>query len=257
MSDSAADEQGSMRRLMLALDALNCDPGLIDAAAVIAAKLGVDLDALFVEDADLYAVADLPITQEISLSSARTREISGHGVEQAVRCLSREAEAHFTAVVRRSRLQGQFQVTRARREQALSDASLQVDMLMLQPSSRTLLRVRVKQQQPTRVFVVAADTPVGRRALELGLRLALQDHHQLELISRGVFDTAVLAAATRGGVRLQVQEQAPQAELQSLLQQVDNRLGNILLLAADTVPAARGELLEMLTRLRCQVLLIN
>jgi len=125
------------------------------------------------------------------------------------------------------------------------------------PSSRTLLRVRVKQRQAPRVFVVAADTPVGRRALELGMRLALQDHHQLELISRGSFDSAVVAAAARRGVRLQLQEQPPQAELQSLLQQLDNRLGNILLLAADAVPTARGEVLEMLTRLRCQVLLIN
>jgi len=257
MSDSAADEQGSMRRLMLALDALNCDPGLIDQAAVIAAKLGVDLDALFVEDSDLYAVADLPITQEISLSSARLRDISGHGVEQALRCLSREAEAHFTAVVRRSRLKGQFQVTRARREQALSDASLQVDMLMLQPSSRALLRVRVRPLHPTRVFVVAASSAVGKRALELGMRLALQDHHQLELISRGSFDSAVFTAAARRGVHVQLHEQAPQADLQTLLQQVDNRLGNILLLAADAVPGARGELLEMLTRLRCQVLLVN
>ena len=62
-------------------------------------------------------------SRTISLGSARERAITGPHVEQALRCLSREAEQRFSAVTRRSRVKGQFQVTRARHGEALSEAT--------------------------------------------------------------------------------------------------------------------------------------
>ena len=120
MSAQDGGQKAKIRRIMLALDAMNCEAALMEAAALIAAKLEAELDALFVEDADVYAVADLPITHEISLGSGRERAITGSHVEQALRCLSREAEQRFSAVTRRSRVKGEFQVTRARRGEALA-----------------------------------------------------------------------------------------------------------------------------------------
>ncbi len=48
------------------------------------------------------------------------------------------------------------------------------------------------------------------------------------------------------------------AGIVELLQQVENRVGNTLLIAGDLPAGAdRGRLLEALSRMRCQVLLVN
>ncbi len=258
MSAQDAGQKAKMRRIMLALDALNCEVALMEAAALIAAKLEAELDALFVEDADVYAVADLPITQEISLGSARARAITGSHVEQALRCLSREAEERFSAVTRRSRVKGQFHVTRARRGEALNEASARVELLMMQPRERTIVRVRIQETRAPQVFVLCGATPASRRALELAARLAQQDHHVLEVIVAGEPDAAQLAEIEKSGLRVNLHPHAPGTDSLDMLREVENRLGNMLLIAGDLTPAKdRRAVLEELSHLRCQVLLVN
>jgi len=258
MSAQNGEQKAKIRRIVLALDAMNCEAALIEAAALIAAKLEAELDALFVEDSDVYAVADLPITHEISLGSARERAITGPHVEQALRCLSREAEQRFSAVTRRSRVKGRFEVTRARRGEALSDASARVELLLMQPRQRTIVRVRIQETRPPRVFVLCGATPASRRALELAARLAHQDHHVLEVIAGGELDAAQLAEIEKSGLRVNLHPHPAGTDSLELLREVENRLGNLLLIAGDLTPAKdRRAVLEELSHLRCQVLLVN
>jgi hypothetical protein len=258
MKDDLAAKKDSMRRMILALDAMNCETALIEAAAAIAAKLQAELDALFVEDTDLYTVADLPITQEISLSSARPREISGRQVEQALRSLSREAASRFESVVRRSRIKGKFHIMRGERGQALSDACDRVDLLFLQPSQTTVLRVRITQTRPPRVFAICGDSAASRRTLDVAAQLAMQDGHVLELITLGEADEGPLAALQRHGLIVHHHQAATGAGLADALSEVENRPGNTLLIPSDLpVMGNRAQLLEGLAKLRCQILLVN
>lgn len=258
MSAHDGGQKAKIRRIMLALDAMNCEAALMEAAALIAAKLEAELDALFVEDADVYAVADLPITHEISLGSGRERAITGSHVEQALRCLSREAEQRFSAVTRRSRINGEFQVTRARRGEALSDASARVELLLMQPRERTIVRVRIQETRPPRVFVLCGATPASARALELAARLAQQDHHVLEVIAAGEPDAAQLAEIGKSGLRVNLHPHPVNTDSLEMLREVENRLGNMVLIAGDLTPAKdRRAVLEELSHLRCQVLLVN
>ncbi len=258
MNAQNGEQKAKIRRIMLALDAMHCEAALIEAAVLIAAKLEAELDALFVEDSDVYAVADLPITHEISLGSARERAITGPHVEQALRCLSREAEQRFSAVTRRSRVKGQFQVTRARRGEALSEASVRVELLLMQPRERTIMRVRIQETRQPRVFVLCGATAASRRALEFAARLAHQDHHVLEVIAGGEVDAAQLAEIEKTGLRVNLHAHPPGTDSLEMLREVENRLGNMLLIAGDLTPAKdRRAVLEELSHLRCQVLLVN
>lgn len=257
---NAHDETGGarLRRIMLALDALNCETPLIEAAARIAAKLEAELDALFVEDDDVYTVADLPFAREISLSSAREHEISGKRVEQTLRGLSRDAEQRFGAVIRSRRLRGHFEVRRARRQDVLSDAALHVGLLLLQPRERTFVRLRVVDERPARVFVLCAATPASHRALELGARLAHADHGLLEVVVAGGLGAPLQGDLERTGLRLEVREHPPGAGVLAMLPDIDNRPGNTVLVAGDLSTADdRNLVLESLSRLRCHVLLVN
>ena len=258
MNAQNGEQKAKIRRIMLALDAMHCEAALIEAAVLIASKLEAELDALFVEDSDVYAVADLPITHEISLGSARERAITGPHVEQALRCLSREAQQRFSAVTRRSRVKGEFRVTRARRGEALSDASARVELLLLQPRERTIVRVRIQETRPPRVFVLCGATAASRRALELAARLAHQDHHVLEVIAGGEVDAAQLAGIEKTGLRVNLHAHPAGTDSLDMLREVENRPGNMLLIAGDLTPAKdRRTVLEELSHLRCQVLLVN
>ena len=258
MNTQNGEQKAKIRRIMLALDAMHCEAALIEAAVLIASKLEAELDALFVEDSDVYAVADLPITHEISLGSARERTITGPHVEQALRCLSREAQQRFSAVTRRSRVKGEFQVTRARRGEALSDASARVELLLMQPRERTIVRVRIQETRPPRVFVLCGATAASRRALELAARLAHQDHHVLEVIAGGEVDAAQLAGIEKTGLRVNLHAHPAGTDSLDMLREVENRPGNMLLIAGDLTPAKdRRTVLEELSHLRCQVLLVN
>lgn len=258
MSTESQQRNASLRRMLLALDAVNCESSLIDAAALIAAKIEAELEALFLEDADLYAVADIPITQEISLSSARTREISGRQVEQAMRSLSREAASRFESVVRRSRIKGKFHIMRGERRQAISDACEQVDLLFLQPSQNTVLRVRITQTRPPRVFAICGNSAASKRTLEVAGHLAIHDGHVLELIALGAPDESPLAELEGHGLIVH-HHQAPEGSgLADALREVENRPGNTLLIPSDLpVAGNRAKLLEDLAKLRCQILLVN
>ena len=258
MNAQNGEQKAKIRRIMLALDAMHCEAALIEAAVLIASKLEAELDALFVEDSDVYAVADLPITHEISLGSARERAITGPHVEQALRCLSREAQQRFSAVTRRSRVKGEFRVTRARRGEALSDASARVELLLLQPRERTIVRVRIQETRAPRVFVLCGATAASRRALELAARLAHQDHHVLEVIAGGEVDAAQLAGIETTGLRVNLHAHPAGTDSLDMLREVENRPGNMLLVAGDLTPAKdRRAVLEELSHLRCQVLLVN
>ena len=252
------EHKASIRRMMMALDAMNCESPLIEAAALIAVKLGADLDALFVEDPDVHAVAVLPFTREISRSSAEPREISGDRVEQALRALSCEAQARFSAVTRRNRIRGNFEVARAHRNEALFEALGRTPLLLLQPAQGTLLRIRVESARTPQVFAICADTPASARTLELAAHLARQDHHVLELVTAGDIDASLLSTIEQHGIRLNRHSMVAGAGIVELLQQVENRLGNTLLIAGDLAAGIdRGRLLEALSRMRCPVLLVN
>ena len=242
-------------RMMLALDALNCEAALIDTAARLAASLGAELDALFVEDDDLYAAADLPLMQEISRNSAREREFGSGELAAALRALSREAEARFRAAAR-----GRFRVTRARRLDALSAACADADLLLLAPARRGAVTVflRVQPALPAHLFALCADTPASARVLDMAARLARADHDALELVAAGPTDETRVAALAHGGLRITRQQLDTDASIEEALAHIDNRPGNTLLVAADLPLAAdRAALLEVLSRLRCASLLVN
>jgi hypothetical protein len=149
---------------------------------------------------------------------------------------------------------------RARRSDALSRACGDVDLLLLAPSRRAPVRIHVHLQSaaPAHLFALCGDTPASARVLETGARLARADHDALQLILAGPTDETRLAALAHGGLRIARRQLDEGASLDEALAQVDNRPGNTLIVAADLPLAAdRDRLLEALSRLRCQALVVN
>ena len=237
-----------MRRLLLALDAQDRPQQQIEAAAMLAAALGARLEVLLLEDEELHAAAALPIMQEISSASARTRELSTEALEQALRAISRTVESGVRAVAGNG--EGRFHVRRGPRDVALEEASAGVDLLLL-PGRRGVLRFRML---PTPgVCAICDDSPAGLRTLELARRLSQQTGRALSLVLIG------LPAQAEAEDPCSKRRDFPAgASLEQLLQAVDTGPGNVLLISRDVATAGGGTgPADQLASLRCEVLVVG
>jgi hypothetical protein len=235
-----------MRRLLLALDAQDRPQQQIEAAALLAAALGARLEVLLLEDEELHAAAALPIMQEISSASARTRELSTAALEQALRAISRTVESGVRAVAGDG--EGRFHVRRGPRNVALEEASAGVDLLLL-PGRRGVLRFRML---PTPgVCAICSDTATGRRTRELATRLSQQTGRPLSLVLAGLPAQAEAPCSKR-------QDFPAGASLEQMLQAVDTGPGNVLLVSRDVATAGGGKgPADQLASLRCEVLVVG
>lgn len=89
-------EQAAIRRLTMALDAAICEGVDFEAAAELAALLGAELHALFVEDPDLVALAALPVAREVARVGARARQLDRAEVLASLRRQVQRAESGLT-----------------------------------------------------------------------------------------------------------------------------------------------------------------
>ncbi len=80
----------------------------------------------------------------------------------------------------------------------------------------------------------------------------------LEVIAAGEPDAAQLAEIGKSGLRVNLHPHPVNTDSLEMLREVENRLGNMVLIAGDLTPAKdRRAVLEELSHLRCQVLLVN
>ena len=89
------------RRLLVALDVLRSDAADWNAAMDLAAVIGVELQGLLVQDADLLGLASLPIAHEVGRLSGQSRPLARASVESA---LNRRIERTASALVRAGRM---------------------------------------------------------------------------------------------------------------------------------------------------------
>jgi hypothetical protein len=101
-----AEQSLYRRRVLVALDPCEVDPADFEASARLAAGLNAELVALFVEDSDLIAAADLPVTHLIPAGCQQLAALDAGAMRRAFR-VSDAAE--------RWHLDWSFEVTEVRR----------------------------------------------------------------------------------------------------------------------------------------------
>ncbi|MDX1434271.1 MAG: hypothetical protein R3286_17655, partial [Gammaproteobacteria bacterium] len=76
---------GRSRRILVAITAPRRSRHMLAAAAALARRMHAELEALFVEDAELLGVADLPVTHEIDLAGGGIRALDSGRLARAMR----------------------------------------------------------------------------------------------------------------------------------------------------------------------------
>lgn len=118
-----------IRRVLLALDAVAQDAEAFEAASMLAARLGVELEALFVEDINLARLAALPFARELGLSSATRRPLQHVDVERVWRVGALRARTALSQAAARHRVHWSFRVVRGQAGAALVQLAARSDLV--------------------------------------------------------------------------------------------------------------------------------
>ena len=82
---SNADREGSVRRILVALDASPHSLAALRAAAELAADLDAELVGIFVEDINLLRLSDLPLASEVTIYTTTSRRLNRQEIERQLR----------------------------------------------------------------------------------------------------------------------------------------------------------------------------
>ncbi len=109
-----AEQAVYRRRVLVALDPCEMDPEDFEASARLAAGLNAELVALFVEDSNLIAAADLPVTHLIPAGCRHLAALDAAAMRRAFRVAEGRAREHLSSVAERWHLDWSFEVTEVR-----------------------------------------------------------------------------------------------------------------------------------------------
>ncbi|GGO86750.1 hypothetical protein GCM10011348_38330 [Marinobacterium nitratireducens] len=170
-----------MKRLVLTLTPGRVDFARLDPFLRLAAELGVELEALLIEDQDLRTVAGLPFCHEVIRDSARARPLNQDSLEQATRELSRALQQHLQRLTLRHPLQWQLRVHRGHWFDGFGESWSQTELLLLSGPARAPAGAR--NQTRAVALLCAGNSGSAARALQLAARLAAAQRQPLLVLA--------------------------------------------------------------------------
>lgn len=124
-----------IRRVILALDVAARDAQSIAAAVELAARLGAEVQGLFLEDPRLLRWARLPVARQVSPWGGG---VDPARLEAQLQALAAQAQAELEQAARRLGVAWQAQVLRGELERALNEWAAQEDLWVIGTAGRVM-----------------------------------------------------------------------------------------------------------------------
>lgn len=161
-------QEGEIRRILVALDASPPSLAALRAAAELAARLDAELVGLFVEDITLLRLAELPFARETSLLTRSSQEFNREHIEQHLRSRARQARRALQALANRQHLRWSFRVAKGIIARELLNAAEEYDLIILGKSGWSRRR---RLGSTARVLI--SEAPHQAMILQQGAHLGL------------------------------------------------------------------------------------
>lgn len=133
MTDSPADTVG---RILMAVDASMQSYDALEAAAEFASHFQAHLMALFIEDINLFKLAELPFAKELDRSSGVMRPLDPDGVTRALRADAQKFEKRLSEESEKHRISASMRVVRGHYVAAALEMADKGDIVLLHDVAR-------------------------------------------------------------------------------------------------------------------------
>ena len=156
------------RRVLVALDPCEVDPADFEASARLAAGLNAELVALFVEDSNLIAAADLPVTHLVPAGCRQLASLDAGAMRRAFRVAEGRAREHLSDAAQRWHLDWSFEVTEVHRAAETMAGLKREDVLTLTGAAgrRAVMSQRTAavraERAPCPVVLLRRDGQIGQ-----------------------------------------------------------------------------------------------
>ena len=167
-----------MRRIAVTLDACQVSSSTLEEAVQLAARMGAQLEGIFVEDIDLIQLAELPFLREVRSVSRSEIAINLTRMEQELRVLARRAERLLGEHAARQNVSWSFRIWRGSIDTELLTADTDADVFALTRMGTTWARPATTKA----VSVVFTGTDASARALETAMSLTTDPYKELNIL---------------------------------------------------------------------------
>jgi hypothetical protein len=176
------------RSVMLTADVGSYSIMTVTLAVQMAASMNARLRGLFIEDEDLLQVTGLPITREISLTTARERPTDVDQMQRSMRAVARQFEDTLKREARALHVGWSFDCVRGRvRDISLEHGGDVTYMILGQPVSHRLQSR--SERAPRRLLLIANDSQHQQQALEVVLDRFSHENVELTLVDAKTGDS--------------------------------------------------------------------
>jgi nucleotide-binding universal stress UspA family protein len=274
----------TVRRIVVAVDSSAHATAALEAAVALAARMHADMEALFVEDIDLFNLAALPFGHEITLATGSPRTFDTAALEEQLRREVSRARRAVEEAARRAQVRSSFRVARGRIAAEVMAAAGTADLLIMgtagqgvafrfrpgrvalaaaENAPRSVLLLREGAVIRGRPLVAYDASPSAEKALDAAARLADATRASVRVLVAEPDQEKATALRERAAARLAAAgiraefSDAFELTLDTMCRTVQETDADVLVIAADN-PRLEGEgRLRLLQRVTCPVLLIR
>lgn len=180
--------------IVVAINAARRCADTLGMAVALAARIGAELEVVFVEDEDLLRLADLPVTREVDRISGMAREMSSQSILRALHCEVAQLRREIDRLAKPSSLRSTVRVVRGHYLSEALSASAGVDVAFVHGNRRALAGERLPAR-PTRAAAGKAPATAKRP----GTAMPLWTLFEGSAASARALEVALMLARTLGG----------------------------------------------------------
>lgn len=182
------EKANQLARILVALDSPRRGHQYLQMAASLAVRRNLELLALFVEDIDLFNLADLPFTSEVDRLSAIERQLDSASISQIMASQAQQLRRMLSEITRQQPLQASLKIVRGRYIKEALSAAGSLDVVILggyrglsfRRHKLSANKASSKIQKP--VWVLFDGTAVAKRALQVASDLAVSEPAKLNVV---------------------------------------------------------------------------
>jgi len=126
-----SDDDRTIQRILVALDASPQSLAALDTASEIAVKFQAELIGIYVEDINLVRLADFPFSREIGRFSASSRPFDSSQIHRLMHAHARQVQQYLSITARRTNLRWSMQITRGSIPNELLAAAQESDLIVM------------------------------------------------------------------------------------------------------------------------------
>lgn len=186
-------------RVTVVIDASRGSLDTLRTAADIAARVQAHLMALFIEDINLFSLAELPFARELDRTSGTSRPLDRHAITRALQADAKRIQQLLQTESEHRQITASMKVVRGHYVSAAMEAAEETDVVILSNVTgvrlRTLKTTARKPPRPTTrtggaqpVWTLFDGSPAAHRALAMAKDFSEQ--HEIDLVVLIPNDTA-------------------------------------------------------------------